>query len=84
MNTDIKKVFHIFLATEETVRPEVIIKQWGASDVFYKLDEAVAAGVKALNDRFNEMLKFFGKYWSKDSLADEVCSVPYVKDILSF
>jgi hypothetical protein len=72
MNTDNKTVFHIFLATEETVRPEVIIKQWGASDVFFTLDEAVAAGVKALEDRFTEIQKFFGKNWSNDDIAESV------------
>ncbi|MCL2663829.1 MAG: hypothetical protein FWE83_10975 [Oscillospiraceae bacterium] len=72
MNTDKETVFHIFLATEETIRPKVIIKQWGASDVFYTLDEAVAAGVKALDERFAELQEFFSDHWSKDDIAEDV------------
>jgi len=72
MNTDKKTVFHIFLATEETIRPKVIIKQWGASDVFYTLDEAVAAGVKALGERLAELQEFFGEHWSKDDIAEDL------------
>ena len=71
-NTNNGKIYLVFLATEETITQEVIIKQWVASDAFLTLDEAVAAGKKALKGRFVGLCKFFGKNYDKDDIADVV------------
>ena len=71
-NTNNDKIYHVFLATEETITQEVIIKQWGASDAFLTLDEAVAAGILALKVRFADLCKFFGKNCDEDDIADVV------------
>lgn len=71
MDADNKSVFNVFIATGETMRPGLIIRRWGASDVFCTLDEAVSAGIKALHNRFNELKEFFGEDWDEDDIADK-------------
>jgi len=71
-NNDSKKIYHVFLTTEETITKEVIIKQWGASDAFLTLDEAVDAGKKALKSKFKELCKFFGENYDEDDIENTV------------